>query len=88
MNEAEQRADSLSSTGARIGQIVVIVGLLFLYGVGAYWLSAEVILEEDGLWWLKIGLPSVVVGITILFGIVLRQRMKAAKTDKYLDVED
>jgi len=88
VSDAKQPADSQSSTGARIGQIVVIVGLLFLYGVGAYWLSAEMILEEDVPWWLKIGLPSVVVGTTILFVIVLRQRIKATKTDKYLDVKD
>ena len=67
---------------------MVIVELLFPYRVGAYWLRAAVILDEDGSWWLKIGLPSVVVGITILFLTVLRQRMNWAKTDKYLDVEN
>jgi len=88
MSDAEQPADSAVSRAAGIGQILVIVGLICLYGVGAYWVSIEVILGKDEPWWLKIGLPAVVVGTTILFVTVLLQRMKAAKTDKYTDVRD
>ena len=82
-------------SGASIGQVLVIVGLLLLYGVGAYWVCAELVfgggggeVENQPPWWLKVGLPAVVVGMTILFVTVLFQRLKAAKTDKYTDVKD
>jgi TRAP-type C4-dicarboxylate transport system permease small subunit len=82
-------------SGASIGQVLVIVGLLLLYGVGAYWMCAELVFGDSGgggekqpPWWLKVGLPAVVVGMTILFVTVLFQRLKAAKTDKYTDVKD
>ena len=89
MNDAEQPVETAARSGANIGQVLVIVGLLLLYGVGAYWVCAELIFgEKDEPWWLKIGLPAVVVGITVLFVIVLFQRFKAAKTDKYTDVKD
>ena len=83
MSDSRQDGDSGTGAGTGIGQILVIVGLVCVYGVGAYWVSVEV-----QPWWLKIGLPAVVVGTTILFVTVLLQRMKAAKTDKYTDVKD
>ena len=88
MSDLRQDGDSGAGAGTGIGQILVIVGLVCVYGVGAYWVSVEVILADDQPWWLKIGLPAVVVGITVLFVIVLFQRFKAAKTDKYTDVKD
>ncbi|HAB10843.1 MAG TPA: hypothetical protein DCE47_04030 [Planctomycetaceae bacterium] len=88
MSDSRQDGDSGAGAGTGIGQILVIVGLVCVYGVGAYWVSVEVILADDQPWWLKIGLPAVVVGTTILFVTVLLQRMKAAQTDKYTDVKD
>ena len=95
MNDAENRGGSAVKSGAGIGQVLVIVGLLLLYGVGAYWMCAELIFgdaegggEKAPPWWLKIGLPAVVLGMTILFVTVLFQRLKAARTDKYTDVKD
>ena len=89
MTDVEQPDEAAAGSGARIGQVLVIVGLLLLYGVGAYWVCAELVFgDEDGPWWLKIGLPAVVVGMTILFVIVLFQRLKAARTDKDTDGKD
>ena len=66
MNDAENRGGLAVKSGAGIGQVLVIVGLLLLYGVGAYWMCAERIFgdaEGGGKkappWWLKIGLPTV-----------------------------
>jgi putative effector of murein hydrolase LrgA (UPF0299 family) len=39
-------------------------------------------------WFVKVGLPALVIGLTLLFGTVLLQRLKVAKTDKYRDIED
>ena len=39
-------------------------------------------------WFVKVGLPALVIGLTLLFGTALTQRLKAVKTDKYKDVED
>ena len=93
MSDVEMHGESAVKSGARIGQVLVIVGLLLLYGVGAYWMCAELVFgdgdgEKPPPWWLRIGLPAVVVGMTILFVTVLFQRLKAAKTDKYTDVKD
>ncbi len=44
--------------------------------------------DPEAPWFLKFGVPPIVIGLTILFFTVLIQRMKAAKTDKYTDVED
>ena len=95
MNDAENRGGSAVKSGAGIGQVLVIVGLLLLYGVGAYWMCAELVFGDGGgegekqpPWWLKVGVPAVVVGMTIQFVTVLFQRLKAAKTDKYTEVKD
>ena len=48
----------------------------------------EVVRDEDSPVWLKLGIPAIVIGFTILLLSVILQRMKAAKTDKYTDVED
>ena len=73
-----------------LGQVFVILGVIFLYGIGIYWLTGEVILNPEGEfpWFVRIGLPLVVGGVTILLVIALLQRLKAAKHDKYTDVVD
>jgi len=86
MSETEKHAVARTSMGA--GQVLVILGLIIVYGVGGYWFLVEVIKDPEAPWWLKIGMPAIVIGFTILFFTVLIQRMKAAKTDKYTDVED
>ncbi len=67
---------------------LVILGLILVYGVGGYWLIFDVYQDPEAPWFLKFGVPLIVIGLTILFFTVLIQRMKAAKTDKYTDVED
>jgi putative effector of murein hydrolase LrgA (UPF0299 family) len=36
---------------------------------------------------IRFGVPTMIIGIGILFFTVLFQRLKAAKTDKYRDVQ-
>ncbi len=36
---------------------------------------------------IRFGVPTMIIGIGILFFTVLFQRLKAAKTDKYIDVQ-
>ena len=76
------------STATSTGQVLVILGLLLVYGVGGYWFAMEVVRDEESPLWLKMGIPAIVVGFTVLLLSVILQRMKAAKTDKYTDVHD
>ena len=76
------------STTTSAGQVLVILGLVLVYGAGGYWFAMEVVRDEDSPVWLKLGIPAIVIGFTILLLSVILQRMKAAKTDKYTDVED
>ena len=76
------------STATSAGQVLVILGLVLVYGAGGYWFAMEVVRDEDSPVWLKLGIPAIVIGLTILLLSVILQRMKAAKTDKYTDVED
>ena len=76
------------STATSAGQVLVILGLVLVYGAGGYWFAMEVVRDEDSPVWLKLGIPAIVIGFTILLLSVILQRIKAAKTDKYTDVED
>ena len=84
MSESENQ----ESTATSAGQVLVILGLLLVYGVGGYWFAMEVVRDEESPLWLKLGIPPIVVGFTVLLLSVILQRMKAAKTDKYTDVHD
>lgn len=87
----------LAETGSNIGQFLAIVGLILVYGVGAFWLCQELITDaefastgdpEDKVpLFIRFGVPTMIIGIGILFFTVLFQRLKAAKTDKYRDVQ-
>ena len=87
----------LVETGSNIGQFLAIVGLILVYGVGAFWLCQELITDaqfartgdpEDKVpLFIRFGVPTMIIGIGILFFTVLFQRLKAAKTDKYRDVQ-
>ncbi len=68
--------------------MLVIFGLILVCGVGGYWFIREIIRDPEAKLWIKIGVPAIVIGLTILFFTVLIQRIKAVKTDKYIDVED
>ena len=84
MSEPENQ----ESTATSVGQMLVILGLLLVYGVGGYWFAMEVVRDEESPLWLKMGIPAIVVGFTVLLLSVILQQMKAAKTDKYTDVHD
>ena len=79
--------DKPSEVGSNIGQFLAIVGLILVYGVGAFWVCGELITDDKAPAFLRIGLPILIIGLGILFFIVLFQRLKAAKTDKYKDVQ-
>jgi|TARA_B100000530_G_C15672093_1_gene374668 TRAP-type C4-dicarboxylate transport system permease small subunit len=76
---------------ASIGQFLVIAGLIILYGFGSFWVCAELIKggeDKDKIpMYIQYGVPVLFAGIGILFFTVLFQRLKAAKTDKYKDVQ-
>ena len=88
MSESEKPDDSVARTGASAGQVLVILGLILVYGVGAYWFIVEVIQDPEVPWFIRLGVPAVVIGLTVLFFVVLSQRLKASRTDKYNSVED
>ena len=48
----------------------------------------EVVRDENAPIWLQIGTLAIIIGVLVLLLSVIFQRMKAAKTDKYTDVED
>ena len=87
----------LAESGSNIGQFLPIFGWILVYGVGAFWLCQEVITDaefartvdpEDKVpFFIHFGVPTMIIGIGILFFSVLFQRLKAAKTDKYRDVQ-
>ena len=88
---------NLAETGSNIGQFLAIVGLILVYGVGAFWLCQELITDaqfgrtgdpKDKVpMFIRFGVPTMITGIGILFFTVLFQRLKAVKTDKYRDVQ-
>ena len=89
--------DPVTEAGMNIGQMLVIGGLVLVYGVGAYVLCVDIITDaefvrtgDDGdkvPLFLRIGLPALIIGLGILFATVLVQRIKTSKTDPYNDVE-
>ena len=88
MNEGEQLNDPEARAGMGTGQVLVILGLVLVYGVGGYWLIFDVFRNSEAPWFVKFGVPAIVIGLTILFLTVLAQRFKEARTDPYTDVED
>ena len=88
MNKDEQSNGPKTRASLGIGQVLVILGLILVYGVGGYWLICDVFQDPEAPWFVKFGVPAIVVGLTILFFTVLAQRLRAAKSDKYVDIED
>jgi len=74
-----------------------LAGLILIYGVGIFWLSWEMVTDgkfvESGdsenkiPLFIRFGVPTLMIGIGILFFTVMFHRQKAAKTDKYIDVQ-
>lgn len=88
--EAERQKaapDSVTETGGSIGQILVIAGFILFYGGAIYLGLGELLADKETPMILKIGLPVLLLGLGILLISVLIQRLKAAKTDPYKDVE-
>ena len=89
--------NATNGVGSRLGQLLAITGLILVYGVGACWLSWELITDakfaetgdaEDKVpLFIRFGFPTLISGVGILFFTVLFQRVNAAKTDKYRDVQ-
>ncbi len=95
--KTEMNQSAAATAGTNVGQAIFLVGLVLVYGVGAYLLCADLITdakfaksgeEKDKVpMFLRIGLPALIIGLGILFFTVLFQRIQASKTDKYTDVE-
>ena len=83
--------------GANLGQLLVIIGMILVYGVGAFWISWELItdakfaetgdVDDKVPLFIRFGLPALIGGLGILFFTVLFQRLKTARIDKYRDVQ-
>ena len=84
MSEPENKETAATSAG----QVLVILGLGLVYGVGGTWVAMEVVRDENAPIWLQIGTLAIIIGVLVLLLSVIFQRMKASKTDKYIDVED
>lgn len=90
MTEAERlqaAKDPAAETSVDFGQILVIGGFILFYGGAIYLGLGEMLADEDTPLIMKIGLPVLLLGLGILLVTVLIQRLKAAKTDPYKDVE-
>ncbi|HIG81284.1 MAG TPA: hypothetical protein EYQ62_06530 [Verrucomicrobiales bacterium] len=83
MSEPENK----ESTATSAGQVLVILGLVLVYGAGGYWFAMEVVRDEDSPVWLKLGIPAIVIGFTILLLSVILQRMKAYGTAVVIEDE-
>lgn len=89
--------EETSKVGSSLGQILVLMGLILVYGGGSVFLCCELITDgkfaETGDMndriplYIRFGIPTLLIGFGILFFTVLLQRIKAAKTDKYTDVQ-
>ena len=88
MSDSGKPYDPVVRTSIGIGQVAVILGLILVYVVGGYWVTVDVIMDPEVPFWLKGGLPAIAIGLTILFFTACTQRMKATKTDKYIEVKD
>ena len=86
-----------STVGSNLGQILILVGLILVYGSGSVFLCWELITDDkfaetgdadDRIpLYIRFGIPTLLIGFGLLFFTVLLQRIKAAKTDKYSDVQ-
>ncbi len=74
--------DNTGKTTESIGWILFIGGLSVLTGYAVY----EFVMNTQPTF-LKLATAAVAAGLVALFVAVLRQRLKASKTDKYKDVE-
>lgn len=76
-----------TDAGASVGQVLFIVGLVLVYGTSVYLGISRVVGDPDTHLLIRIGLPLLFLGLAILGTIVLVQRLRATKTDRYKDVE-
>lgn len=74
------------AASASVGQILLLGGVLLLYGTGAVYLVMALIRDSEAPMFVRLGLPAVLLGVGILFVTVLTQRIKASKTDRYKNV--
>ena len=74
--------DDTGKTTGTIGWVLLIGGIAVLTGYAVFEFAQS--MESTGV---KLATAAVAAGMTALFITVLRQRLKARKTDKYKDVE-
>ena len=74
------------SVGAKVGQLLLLGGVIIVYGTGIVYLLRGLIMSDEAPWFVRVGVPTILVGVGILFFTVLFQRIQAAKTDKYKNV--
>ena len=78
--------EASGSVGSNLGQVLLLSGFVILYGTGAFYLLKDLILDGEAPAFVRIGVPTLFLGIGVLFFTVLYQRFQAAKTDRYKNV--
>jgi predicted anti-sigma-YlaC factor YlaD len=82
-NWSEMMNDATIRTSRGAGWILYVVGILLLCGYAGYCFAVDP--AVDAL--VKSGVGAVVLGVSLLFISVLRERLLTRKTDKYEDVQ-
>ncbi|MAV36828.1 MAG: hypothetical protein CMJ59_15375 [Planctomycetaceae bacterium] len=67
---------------------LLVIGVVVVYGTIVFYILKGIFEAEDLPWWIRFGVPAIIFGFTLTLLTVIIQRIKSAKTDKYLDVED
>ena len=87
MTEKNKLSDEVTgSTGANIGQVLLLGGFVVLYGSGLLLILKELIGNEEAPLFIRLGLPVLFLGLGVLFVTVLLQRINTSKTDRYKNV--
>ena len=76
--------DRTARMGPRLGWVLLGAGVLLLYGYGIYDFMAD---ASEPIW-VRLALAGIGLGFLILFFHVLRQRLIARKTDRYIDIQE
>lgn len=85
-SEKQEASKAVGATSANVGLGIFFLGVVTVYGTGILYLLRELIIDSEAPWFIRLGVPAVLIGLGIAFATVLYQRLQAAKTDKYKNV--
>ena len=70
-----------------LGGILVVAGALALLGYGLYYSTQEFFGSTDVPLLVQVAVPAVVVGVVVLLGTVLVERVRRRKRERFEEVE-